>query len=160
MKYRPMAATDRDRVLALNAASVAVLSPMDEAGFERHLGSAAHALVCEVEGEVAAFALAYGPGSAYDSVNYEWFGERFDDFCYLDRIVVGTRFRRRGIASRLYDEVEASAVPRGRMVCEISSDPPNPASLAFHQRRGYREIGHLRQPDGHQTVMMEKELTR
>ena len=52
-------------------------------------------------------------------------------------------FRRRGIASALYDAMESSRAPHGRMVCEIYSDPPNDVSIAFHTSRGYREVGHL-----------------
>lgn len=44
------------------------------------------------------------------------------------------------------------------MVCEVNSSPPNVESLAFHKSRGYREIGHLTQEDGHQTVLLEKPL--
>ena len=44
------------------------------------------------------------------------------------------------------------------MVCEVNSEPPNVESLAFHEARGYREVGHLRQADGHEVVMLEKPL--
>lgn len=158
MLIRALAESDVEPVLALNAASVQMLSPMDDTSFSTHLAHADIALACEVDGDVAAFALAYGPGATYDSVNYRWFSERYDDFVYLDRIVVGETFRRRGIATNMYDAAEAQAQRCGRMVCEVSSDPPNTASLAFHRRRGYREVGTLRQPDGHQTLMLEKLL--
>ncbi|MGI8578891.1 MAG: GNAT family N-acetyltransferase [Nocardioidaceae bacterium] len=159
MKIREFTDRDTEPVLALNAESVWALSPLNEASLRGHLISADQAMICEVDGVVAAFALAYAPGSPYASINYAWHAARFDDFLYLDRIAVGVGFRRRGIATVLYDKLEATAKPRGRMVCEISSDPPNPASLAFHLARGYREIGHLTQLDGHQTVMMEKTLS-
>ncbi len=44
------------------------------------------------------------------------------------------------------------------MVCEVNSDPPNPASLAFHAGRGYLDPGHQRTPDGHEVVLLEKPL--
>ena len=67
-------------------------------------------------------------------------------------------FRRRGLASALYDAMESHAKAHERMVCEVNSEPPNVESLAFHAARGYREVGHLTQADGHQTVMLEKAL--
>ncbi|MGI8993019.1 MAG: GNAT family N-acetyltransferase [Nocardioidaceae bacterium] len=158
MLIRPMADQDVAAVLALNEASVWALSPLDAARLSRHRAAAEHTVVCEVDTTVAAFAVAYGPGAAYDSVNYAWHTERFDDFVYLDRIAVSTQFRRRGIASAVYDEMEQHATTHGRMVCEVNSDPPNVESIAFHARRGYREIGHLTQTDGHTTVMLEKPL--
>ncbi len=152
--------TDADvpGVLRLNHDVVWALSPLDEEGLRAHRAAATWTLVCEVDGAIAAFAIAYEPGAPYESVNYAWHAARFDDFAYLDRIAVDPSFRRRGIASLLYDEVEADAAPHGRLVCEVNSEPPNVESLAFHEARGYRVIGHLTQPDGHQTAMLEKPL--
>jgi predicted GNAT superfamily acetyltransferase len=149
---------DVDAVVALNEESVASLAPMDGARLEQLRELKPHALVCVVDDEVCAFSIAYPPATAYDSVNYLWHAERFADFIYLDRIAVSSRFRRRGIASALYDEMEQLAASHGRMVCEIYSDPPNTESIAFHRNRGYQEVGHLVQANGHVCVMMEKPL--
>ena len=158
MQIRAMTDADVAAVLALNEESVEALVPMAADDLARFRELTAHTLVCEVDGEVAAFAIAYAPGTPYESVNYLWHADRFDDFLYLDRIAVATAFRRRGIATALYDAMEDVARERGRMVCEIYSDPPNDVSIAFHTSRGYREVGHLRLSDGHEVVMMEKPL--
>jgi hypothetical protein len=153
-----MTGADGGRVLELNESSVWALSPLDAAGLERARDRALLTLVCEYDGEVAAFTIVYGPGSPYESVNYAWHADRFEDFLYLDRIAVDTSLRRRGIASAMYDMVEGCAVAHGRLVCEVSSTPPNVESLAFHRGRGYHELGHLTQPDGHEAVLLEKPL--
>lgn len=153
-----MTDADTDDVLRLNAGSVAALSPLGADSLSRHRREAPWTLVCEFDGQVAAFAIAYAPGATYESINYAWHAARFDDFVYLDRIAVDPAFRRRGIAGAIYDTVEAAARDRGRLVCEVNSRPPNVESLAFHRSRGYVEIGHLTQLDGHETVMMEKVL--
>ncbi len=158
MRIRAISDGDVETVLGLNAEAVWALSPLDADGLARHRTEASHLMVCEVDDAVAAFAIAYTPKAAYDSLNYAWHTERFDDFLYLDRIAVSGDFRRRGIATALYDRLEATAVPHHRMVCEVNSTPPNEESLAFHDARGYRRIGFLTQPDGHETVMMEKPL--
>ncbi|MBA2559714.1 MAG: GNAT family N-acetyltransferase [Propionibacteriales bacterium] len=158
MKIRPLADADVDAVLELNERSVEATSPLEASALAADSSIVAQALVCEVDGRVAAFALAHAPQSAYRSVNYRWHSERFDDFLYLDRIVVGAEFRRRGVATALYDVLETVAAEHGRMVCEVNSQPPNEASLTFHRGRGYLQIGHLEQPDGHQVVMLEKPL--
>ncbi len=92
--------TDDDvaSILRLNQESVWAVSPLDAEGLATHRAEAAFALVCEIEGQVAAFAIAYAPGTSYGSVNYAWHSEQFDDFLYLDRIVVDPQFRRRGVA--------------------------------------------------------------
>lgn len=153
-----MTDADADAVLRLNLDSVWALSALDSDALDRHRESAALALVCEVEARIAAFALAYAPGASYGSINYRWHADRFDDFVYLDRIAVDPAFRRRGIAGAMYDVAETTAQPHGRMVCEVYSEPPNVASLAFHAARGYREIGHLLQHNGSKCVMLEKPL--
>jgi uncharacterized protein len=158
VQIRAIADDDADAVLALNEESVESLAPMAPDDLARFRALTPHSVVCEVDGEVAAFAIAYAPGTAYDSVNYIWHSERFDDFLYLDRIAVSTRFRRRGIATALYDAMEDLASEHRRMVCEIYSDPPNEVSIAFHTSRGYRDVGHLRLANGHEVVMMEKPL--
>ncbi|MGI8434076.1 MAG: GNAT family N-acetyltransferase [Nocardioidaceae bacterium] len=159
MKLRTVTGDDVDQVLALNAQSVTELSPMGRDELSTYLQMPATCLVCESDDrQVAAFALAFEPLTAYGSINYGWHAERFDDFLYLDRIAVHPNFRRQGLASLLYDEMEQRATSHARMVCEVNSDPPNPASLAFHLGRGYIEVGHLTQLDGHQTVMLEKRL--
>ncbi len=158
MLIRPIDVGDVGAVLALNEESVWALSPLDATGLATHRAQAAYVLVVELDAVVAGFAIAYAPGTSYDSINYVWHSRRFDDFLYLDRIAVSSAFRRRGIASALYDEMEANAKERGRMVCEVNSNPPNLESLTFHSGRGYVELGHLVQLDGHETVMLEKVL--
>jgi uncharacterized protein len=153
-----MGAADLEQVLELNEESVKALSPLDLTGVEKHQQLAAVSVVWDTDGQVLAFAFAFAPGSTYESINYRWHGERFADFLYLDRIAVSSRARRSGIASKIYDYIEALATEHGRMVCEVNSDPPNEESLAFHGKRGYRPIGRLRQIDGHESVMLEKPL--
>jgi uncharacterized protein len=159
LTLRPMTDSDVSTVLALNAADVAALSPLDSERLETLRKKSAHALVAEVSGTVAGFVLTFAPGSGYDSDNFGWFERRYGrGFLYLDRIVVGPAFRRRGIAGRAYDALEADARAYGRLVCEVNSKPPNPASRAFHQARGYEEVGHRAHGGGKVTVMLCKEL--
>jgi uncharacterized protein len=158
VEIRPLADADVDAVLALNAESVASLAPMDADKLAHFRTLTSLTRVCVIDGRVAAFAIAYPPGTFYDSINYLWHADLFDDFLYLDRIAVSSSWRRRGIASAMYDDMERAATPHGRMVCEIYSNPPNETSIAFHAARGYREVGHLMQPNGNECVMMEKPL--
>jgi uncharacterized protein len=160
MQLRPAREADVDAILALNAASVASLSPLDRAGLEWLRPLALRCDVVEIDGQVAAFVVVIGPGADYASANYHWFAERFDDFCYLDRIVVGERWRRRGVGGLVYDEMERLAVPHGRLTCEVNAEPPNHASLAFHAARGYVEVGRLGHGGGKVTTMLSKELSK
>jgi len=146
VRVRPLEPRDHARVLALNAASVVHLSPLDPDRLAALVSMASFAVVAETAGDVVAFAVAFEPGTAYDSENYRWWSSRADDFVYLDRIVVAEEARGRGIASLLYDRLEDWARPRGAVVAEIDVEPPNEPSLRFHAGRGYVEHGRREGP--------------
>jgi predicted GNAT superfamily acetyltransferase len=136
---------DTPDILALNAASVTVLSPMDAARFE-HLRSLCSLLkVAEHHGDVAGFLMGFCDGTAYDSVNYRWFSANCQAFLYIDRVVVSSAHRGRGIASRFYEHAIDWSRERGlrALVAEIDIEPPNQASLQFHQRFGFCELDRL-----------------
>jgi len=155
---RELRRADWPRLLSLNRASVRELSELDEQRLEWILSLAHSALAVEHEGQVAAFAVAIAPGTAYDSENYRWFGDHFQRFLYLDRIVVADSLRRRGIGAQLYDAMEAAAQPLERMVCEVNVLPVNEPSLAFHAARGYVEIARVAHGQEKVVAMMGKEL--
>jgi predicted GNAT superfamily acetyltransferase len=154
---RPIAPADEAAVLALNAANVELLAPMDADRLAALRGWADLAHVVEHEGAFAGFVITFGPGTAYDSANYGWFAARYAEYYYLDRIVLADRFRRLGLAGRVYDEAERRARVHGRMALEVNLDPPNVGSLAFHDRRGYVEVGTRGEP-GHLLSMRVREL--
>jgi len=158
MNVREMARADWPAVLELNEASVRELSPLDEARLRSILELAHAALVVERDGEVAAFAIAIAPDTAYDSANYRWFAERYERFLYLDRIAVGAAHRRHGLGALLYDAMEQAARPFGQMVCDVNVEPRNEASLGFHAARGYEDIGRLAHGEVKTVALMRKRL--
>ncbi len=160
MRLRPAGREDDAAVLALNLAEEVSLAPMSR---ERlgYLRSRAHRFdVIEVDGEPAGFVVTMLPGSDYDSPNYRWFSERYGSaFYYLDRIALAGSVRRRGVAGRVYDELEAVAAAYGRLALEVNLLPPNPASLAFHTRRGYVEVARLGDAEHLVTLLTKEGLT-
>ncbi|MEO5652133.1 MAG: GNAT family N-acetyltransferase [Marmoricola sp.] len=153
---RPITADDHDDVLALNERHVELLSPLDRSRLLELQAAADRASVLEYEGRYAGFVITFASGSAYDGENFAWFAERYDDFCYLDRVVVHENFLRRGLASAAYDELE-SACGRAVFNLEVNVDPPNEPSLAFHRARGFVEVGR-RMSGGHLVAMLTKTL--
>jgi uncharacterized protein len=155
---RPITPADRGSVLAWNEAHVELLSPLDDERLDALLGWCDLGCVITDDGRDLGFVLTFAAGSAYDSANFRWFASRYDAFYYLDRIVVEPDVRRTGIASRVYDEIEDRARQVAPVMClEVNVDPPNQASLEFHRRRGYLEVG---QDDatGHLVGLMVKAL--
>ena len=153
---RPMTAADHHDVLELNERHVELLSPLDETRLTALLAVAENASVIDADGAFAGFVITFAAGSAYDGENFSWFSEHYDDFCYLDRVVIHEDFRRRGLASLVYDEMESSC-GRPLFALEVNLDPPNVASLAFHRARGYTEVGQ-RHSGGHLVSMLTLSL--
>ncbi|HSE54194.1 MAG TPA: GNAT family N-acetyltransferase [Nocardioidaceae bacterium] len=158
-KLRRIEPADHVQVLALNEANVEALAPMDEDRLLELDKIADRFDVIDVDGGFGGFVITFAPGSAYDSENYRWFAERHDrDFYYLDRIVLAGSHRRQGLGSFVYDEIEQVARPYGRLALEVNLVPRNLVSLAFHDRRGYVEVGRLGD-ESHLVSLMEKRLT-
>lgn len=120
------------------------------------------ALVVEVDGELAGFCLVLAPGADYDSLNYLWFSERFDDFVYLDRVAFPAAHQGRGLGRAIYAEVERLAAARRptatHFTLEVNLEPRNDPSLAFHTRLGFTEVGQQRTDYGHLVSLMAKPL--
>jgi predicted GNAT superfamily acetyltransferase len=98
--------------------------------------------------------LAFDQDADYDSPNFLWFRSRYPRFLYVDRIVVASSARGRGCARTLYRDLFEHAVKarHERVVCEVNSRPPNPASDAFHAALGFVEVGAASVYDGSRTV--------
>ncbi|HUB85153.1 MAG TPA: GNAT family N-acetyltransferase [Rhizomicrobium sp.] len=152
--------SDFPAILALNAESVHFLSPLDDARLAALAKAACYFRVVEDGGAVAAFLLGFRKGAGYDSPNFLWFDARFDDFVYVDRVVVSAEFRGRKLADRLYDDLESFARANGvdRVTCEVNVEPPNPVSLKFHARRGFREIGQIPYGPGKTVALLQCDL--
>ncbi len=157
VRIRDAQAGDFDAILALNEASVSLLSPLSPRRLAGLHAQAALHRVAEREGEVIGFLLAFREGADYDSLNYLWFAERYPQFLYVDRVVVADAARGQGVGALLYrDMFEFAAASGARLVtCEFDIDPPNPLSEQFHARFGFREAGRQRVADGRKQVSLQ-----
>jgi predicted GNAT superfamily acetyltransferase len=140
---RDVTPADFAALLAFNAESVEVLSPLDLARIARLHNFPAYHRGIERDRELVAFLLAFREGVDYDSQNYQWFQKHRDTFLYIDRIVVRADQQRRYFGTELYRDVIGFAARDGceRVVCEFDVEPPNEGSRAFHERFGFKEVG-------------------
>lgn len=140
-----------DSVLALNNAAGPAILPLDEERLERFFRTAGYFRVAEREDSMAGFLVGFSSGSGHGSSNFNWFGERYPDFFYIDRIVVASRRRGGGVGRALYADVQSFAELRHpQLACEvflgIHGDQASDPALLFHGSFGFREVGqHLMQ---------------
>jgi uncharacterized protein len=145
----PIASDVEPALLVLNNAHAMELSWLEPGRFSVLLGRAFHARRI---GGADAFLLAFDQDA--DSPNFLWFRERHPRFVYIDRVAVAPAARGRGHARRLYADLIETAAARGHslVVCEVNSEPPNPASDAFHAALGFADVGQARIHGGSKTV--------
>lgn len=143
---RDIDATDLVPLLSMNNRAIPAVNLLDENEL-LDLVSMAHSAVIVVDDEAPAeplgLVVTLAAGNDYESENYRWFEQRGGDFLYVDRIVVAEGMRGRGLGQILYERVFAEAELAGlaEVTCEVNLDPPNPGSLAFHDRLGFVQLG-------------------
>jgi uncharacterized protein len=81
---------------------------------------------------------------------------------YLDRVAFDADAQGRGLGTRLYAELDRLMVEAGanHLALEVNVDPPNEQSLAFHARRGFREVGQQDTPYGIRVSMQMRPVGR
>jgi predicted GNAT superfamily acetyltransferase len=95
------------------------------------------------------------PGLAYESANYRWFSNNYEDFGYVDRVAVSPTTRRLGIASALYQDFATTL--RGHvdvMTCEVNIRPPNESSMRYHEQHGFVRVGSQETEGGKKEVAL------
>jgi predicted GNAT superfamily acetyltransferase len=143
---RDIDATDIVPLVTMNNRAIPAVNLLDENDL-LDLVSMAHSAVIVVDDESPdrplGLVVTLAAGNDYESENYRWFEERGGDFLYVDRIVVAEGMRGRGLGQILYERVFAEAELAGlaEVTCEVNLDPPNPGSLAFHDRLGFVQLG-------------------
>ena len=145
MKYSIRNATSADllTVLALNESVVPHVNSLDMADIKDFLVKAAYFRVaCDDEKQTLAFLIGLAPDTKYNSLNFRWFCDHYENFAYVDRIAVARSARFQGIAEALYEDFTDVALGWAQHLgCEVNLRPGNPGSLAFHKRVGFTQVG-------------------
>ncbi|OKL44419.1 GNAT family N-acetyltransferase [Pseudovibrio exalbescens] len=142
---------DLQWVHALNQANGDKLSFLSTEELLELIASASYARVSD---DCMAFLIAFEETDLYDSQNFKWFRHRYASFTYVDRIAVDPRAQGQGVARSLYEDLFSFSKRRHKpfIGCEVNSDPPNPASMAFHRSLGFEQIGSAVISQGQKTV--------
>lgn len=159
-RIRESTAADFSAVLRLNVESEHFTSPLSLPQLQSLHGRAAYCRVIDSGVGVHGFLLALREGVDYDSPNYRWFAARYDEFLYVDRIVIDADSRGQQLGARLYDDLFAFARRHrlGRITCEFDIDPPNEGSRRFHERFGFQEVGRQRVAGGKKVVSLQEAI--
>ncbi len=153
MIIRSDRANDLERVKSLNESVLPHVNSITISDFEHFLKISSFFVVVEIENEIAAFLIVLGPGQVYDSENYAFFSENYDSFDYVDRIVVAKEYQGNGIGKALYRYLIEKSMEQ-RITCEVNLNPPNPDSILFHKKLGFKEVGQQHSEGGKKWVSL------
>lgn len=127
-------------LLALNNAEAAAVNAQTAESF-----AALHrrAYAARMASDGSGFLIAFDAATPPQGPNHAWFTARESSFAYVDRVVVRADARGRGVARALYADLASLAATERMDVlcCEVKLDPPNPGSLAFHEKLGFKTVG-------------------
>jgi len=160
VQLREIAPEDADWLEAENNAAVPNVNALSGPALIDLAGQAAYRRIALDNGQPVGFLIAFAPGADYRSQNYVWFSGRYDDFLYIDRVVVADAARGRGIGGILYQDLFDFALGKtARITCEVNEKPPNPGSIRFHERLGFTIVGRQETEAGAKSVaLMARDL--
>ncbi len=164
MEIRALQEPDFDWFLDLNQACLPAVSTLAPERTAKLIGEAGYArLLLSEAGAPLGALLAFWPQADYDSPNFLWFKARYDNFLYIDRVMVAVEARGRGVGAALYADLFAFAKEQaeggqGRVTCEVNRLPPNPGSLRFHESLGFTAVGEQETEGGAKSVIMMEKL--
>ena len=153
----PLRDLDVNALIALNNSYAVELSWVEKPQFENMIVNAVYARgIAPAKG----FLIAFDQTALYDNVNFLWFRARYENFIYVDRVVVDSAFRGQGAARALYADLFefARSQRQSLLVCEVNADPPNPASDIFHKRLGFKHVGDSLIPSGKRVQYLAKHI--
>ena len=142
LSLRNVAAGDLEAVWRINQRCVPAVNSLSLERLQRFTREAQYFRVAEYSSQIAGFLLCLAPEADYNSPNFRWLNERYDDFLYIDRVAIESAFQGLGIAKALYLDAAEAVGDRFRTIaCEVNLRPRNDASLKFHERLGFRSVG-------------------
>ena len=145
MDIRALSLDDVEAMWAINEEGLPGTGQVSAKELAVLLDLASYSIGAFDDGEMLGFVICLPPATAYGSLNYAWFNQRYEAFLYVDRIAVAEAHRNKGVGSMLYEQVARHAGEQNIPVAaEVNLEPPNPGSVRFHHRFGFEEVGVLR----------------
>lgn len=140
LEITPLA--DPEILIEINNSALPYVNTLDRGRAEWLLRHAIRSWLARLEERPAGVLVLLEAGCRFESDYFRWFTERYENFLYIDRVIVADWARQRGVASELYRVVEGVAEEGGWAIAtEVYSQPPNTASLNFHRSLGYQPVG-------------------
>lgn len=112
------------------------------------------------KGRLIAFAQGMSSGQGLDHFSYQWFSMRFEEFVFIDRIMVDNAYRRQGRGTELLQACveKAQAQSKALMVCHVHDRPSNKIGHLFAQSMGFTAIESVMLPSREIVTMYQRSI--
>ncbi|GEM_PF-457424 len=142
----------------LNQKSGSAAQKLPETEFAERFDASALRLLETRNDRLVAFALGMTSRNPLPDFSLLWFVTRFEDFLFLERLVVEPGVRRAGIASALLERVLQVCREEGltSVCCQVHDRPANREAQAFVLARGFRAIESVMLPSRDIVTMYQR----
>ncbi|MEC7276538.1 MAG: GNAT family N-acetyltransferase [Bdellovibrionota bacterium] len=151
MIIRKINDSDFPNILLANNANIPAVSKLNEESLKLLVEKSIRGWVVEYDGKFSGFCIILGTNQDYRSDNYRWVSDHYENFEYLDRVVIQEEFQGRGFGQELYKKwfKESDEVP---LLLEVNVKPINTGSIRFHERLGFVSVGEQDTENGKKRV--------
>ncbi|WP_129648070.1 GNAT family N-acetyltransferase [Peristeroidobacter agariperforans] len=153
---------DLDAIILVNEAGRPHVASLDHRELQRLHSLGAQLFVAESSrASVRGYLIAFSHLHDYDAEEFQALRRRIDcSFLYIDQVAVHPDVRRAGGGLLLYEAAHRFARIHNleKLCCEVNLEPPNPRSLAFHEKAGFSPLGTLDVTDGRTVVLLARDV--
>lgn len=109
-------------------------------------------------GKLSGFLLGISADRAVENFGYMWFQTRFDNFLYVDRVVIMADVRRREMATAMLMEVLQWCREHGinNLFCQVHDRPADPAGHALCKTLGFMPLESVMLPSRDIVTMYQR----
>ncbi len=142
----------------LNQKACPAALQLSEADFDERFEASGLRLLETRNDQLVAFAMGMTSRNPLPDFSLLWFVTRFDDFLFLERLVVDPGVRRTGIASALLERVLQACREEGMssVCCQVHDRPANREAHAFVLARGFLAIESVMLPSRDIVTMYQR----
>lgn len=104
------------------------------------------------------FMLGMTSGRDLEHFSYQWFMTRYDNFLYVDRVVIDTSSQGNALATAMYEEARFWARENGieKIVCQVHDRPPSPEAHALLKQLGFEALESVMLPTREIVTMYQR----
>lgn len=108
--------------------------------------------------QLQGFMLGMASGRDLEHFSYQWFMTRYDNFLYVDRVVINTSSQGNALATAMYEEARFWARENGidKIVCQVHDRPPSPEAHALLKQLGFEALESVMLPTREIVTMYQR----